>query len=181
MTSGTTHTTWHTELETGLGPLTAVRDSEGVTGLYFPGHWTRPDPTAWGERRDEGFDDLTAQLEDYLAGTRQDFDVPLHLVGTPFQQEVWSLLRAIPYGTTRSYGEIASEIGTAAAHPRAVGHSVGHNPVSVLVPCHRVVGSTGRLTGYAGGLERKITLLTLEGVLAQGATSVSRSTAPRLW
>lgn len=176
-----TTATWHSELDTPLGPLTAVRDAEGISGLYFPGHRTRPDAAAWGERRDEGFDAIAAQLADYFAGERRDFDVPLHLVGTPFQRRVWSLLRRIPFGSTRTYGAIAAEIATASAHARAVGHCVGHNPVSILVPCHRVVGSTGALTGYAGGLERKIVLLTLEGVLAPGATSVSRSGDPTLW
>lgn len=177
----TSATTWHTDLDTPVGLLTAVRDDVGLTGLYFPGHWTRPDTGGWGRRRDEGFADLEAQLGEYFAGGRREFDVRLHLVGTPFQQQVWRLLRAIPYGATRTYGELAGEIGTCAAHPRAVGHSVGHNPVSVLVPCHRVVGSTGRLTGYAGGLGRKAFLLRLEGALADGATGVTRETAPTLW
>lgn len=176
-----TPATWHSELDTPLGPLTVVRDDEGITGLYFPGHWTRPDAAAWGERREEGFDAVAAQLAGYFAGERRDFDVPLHLVGTPFQHQVWSVLTQIPFGATRTYGWIAAEIGTTAAHARAVGHCVGHNPISILVPCHRVVGAKGTLTGYAGGLERKTALLTLEGVLVPGATSVSRSVDPTLW
>lgn len=175
----TTATTWHAELDTSLGALTVVRDEEGITGLYFPGHWTRPDAAMWGERRDVGFEEVAVQLGEYLDGRRRDFDVPLHLVGTPFQQQVWGVLRTIPYGSTQTYGAVAAAIGTPAA--RAVGHGVGHNPVSILVPCHRVIGSTGRLTGYAGGLDRKTALLRLEGALAQGSTTVGRPGAPTLW
>ena len=157
--------TRHTLLDTGLGALTVVVDDVGLTGLYFPGHWTRPDQAAWGPRVDaDPIADSTAeQLEAYLAGTRRDFDVPLHLVGSTFALRVWALLQEIPFGATTTYGALASAVG--GTHARAVGRFVGANPVSVLVPCHRVVGSDGSLTGYAGGLDRKRRLLELEGAL----------------
>ena len=109
---------------------------------------------------------LGARLGDalarYLAGEPESFDLPLDPVGTPFQEKVWAALRTIPHGTVTTYGALAERLGS---HPRAVGQAVGQNPLWILVPCHRVVGSDGRLTGYAGGLERKEALLRLEGVL----------------
>jgi methylated-DNA-[protein]-cysteine S-methyltransferase len=159
--------TRHAVLDTDLGPLTAVVDDVGLAGLYFPGHWTRPDQALWGPAvdatSDPAFDAVRAQLAEYLAGTRRRFDVPLHLVGPDFGQRVWSLLLEIPYGETVTYGALADAVG--GTHARAVGRFVGGNPVSILVPCHRVVGANGSLTGYAGGLERKRHLLELEGAL----------------
>ena len=105
-----------------------------------------------------------AQLSEYFAGTRQEFTLPLSPKGTPFQQKVWAALQTIPYGQTRSYGEIARQIGSPKA-ARAVGMANHHNPIAILIPCHRVVGQNGALTGYAGGLERKKALLQLEGCL----------------
>jgi len=101
------------------------------------------------------------QIDEYFNGQRQQFCVPLELAGTPFQQRVWSALLQIPYGQTRSYAQIARQIGTPDA-VRAVGAANGRNPVSIVVPCHRVIGSTGKLTGFAGGLEAKAQLLSLE-------------------
>ncbi len=170
--SGTT--TWHRELDSPVGPLTVVRDEDAVTGLYFEGHTRRPDPTRWGDRRDDGFEDLSAQLDDYFAGAHATFTVPVRLHGTPFQQQVWALLQQIPYGETTTYGALSAHLAVRAAHPRTVGHAVGQNPVSLLVPCHRVVGASGSLTGYAGGLARKQHLLALEGVLAAGESVVPR-------
>lgn len=165
------HATRHAVLTTDLGDLTAVVDETGLAGLYFPGHWTRPDQDAWGPRveaaGDCAFDALSEQLRDYLAGGRRDFALPLSLHGTPQAQAVWAMLREIPYGETTTYGELADAIG--GTHARAVGHFVGHNPISIIVPCHRVVGADGRLTGYAGGLERKERLLALEGALLDSA------------
>lgn len=159
--------TRHTVLDTDLGPLTAVVDDAGLAGLYFPGHWTRPDAALWGPLVEVADDPvataLATQLTEYLAGGRDAFDVPLHLVGPPFGQRVWELLLAIPYGSTTTYGALAAAIGN--THARAVGRFVGGNPVSILVPCHRVVGADGSLTGYAGGLDRKRRLLELEGAL----------------
>ena len=105
-----------------------------------------------------------AQLSEYFAGTRQEFTLPLSPKGTPFQQKVWAALQTIPYGQTRSYGEIARQIGSPKA-ARAVGMANHHNPIAILIPCHRVVGQNGALTGYAGGLDRKKALLQLEGCL----------------
>lgn len=160
--------TCHTVLDTALGDLSVVVDDVGVCGIYFPEHWTRPDETRWGPRRpvshDVRFGAVAEQLDAFMGGTRRDFDLPLSLVGSERSRRVWRLLQAIPYAEATTYGALAAEVGT---HARAVGWAVAHNPVSVVVPCHRVVGSDGRLTGYAGGLERKERLLALEGSLAQ--------------
>lgn len=145
-----------------VGDLTVVVDGSHVVGIYFEGHRRRPAVTTFGESRaSRVVHDLEQQLGEYFKGERQDFDIPLEPVGTEFQQRVWRELRAIPYGETMSYGELAARIGTPGA-ARAVGLANGRNPISIVVPCHRVVGSTGRLTGYAGGAERKQLLLDLE-------------------
>ena len=151
----------HTVLATRLGELTIVRDGELLTGLYFPHHWYRPSPASFGPRSDEGFSEVTRQLGEYLDGTRREFGLPLDARGTEFQRRVWELIAEIPYGQTASYGDLARRLG-ADTDPRDVGAAVGRNPLSILIPCHRVVGSTGKLTGYAGGLTRKRTLLDLE-------------------
>jgi len=108
--------------------------------------------------------EVRRQLDDYLAGRRRDFDVPLETGGTPFQRLCWDALRRIPYGETRTYGEMAREIGRPKA-VRAVGHANHDNPIGVIIPCHRVIGANGSLTGYAGGLDMKRVLLELEGVV----------------
>jgi methylated-DNA-[protein]-cysteine S-methyltransferase len=110
------------------------------------------------------------QLKEYFAGRRKEFNVRLDLAGTTFQRKVWSALLTIPFGETRSYGEIARQIGSPSA-VRAVGAANGRNPVSIITPCHRVIGSTGRLTGFAGGLEVKAQLLALEGTQSEPGTS----------
>jgi methylated-DNA-[protein]-cysteine S-methyltransferase len=153
--------TRHTILATPLGDLTVVRDDAGVTGVYFPHHWTRPDRAAFGPRVEAGFEDVAAQLAEYFAGGRTAFDLPLHASGDPLQERVWGLIAAIPYGRTASYGELARALGDATT-AQEVGAAVGANPLSILVGCHRVVGAGGRLTGYAGGLDRKRRLLDLE-------------------
>lgn len=160
-------TTRHALVPTGTGELTAVLGQAPhgsvLTGLYFPGHWTLPDPEDFGERigptEDPVLVALTEQLEEYLEGGRRDFDLPLELRGGEHHRRVWRRLRQIPYGETVTYGELAAELGSAA---QATGRAVGANPISIIVPCHRVVGADGSLTGYAGGLERKRGLLTLE-------------------
>ena len=163
--STATTTTRHTVIDSPIGPLTLVRDDDGLTGLYYPGHWTNPDQTAFGPRidpgDDPGFDDAIAQLNEYFAGERQDFGLPLNPRGSERAQRLWRLLAEIPYGQTTTYGALAREIGDGIS-ARAIGGFVGHNPLSIFIPCHRVVGSTGKLTGYAGGLERKRYLLELE-------------------
>jgi methylated-DNA-[protein]-cysteine S-methyltransferase len=153
--------TRHTVLASPIGDLTVVRDDAGITGVYFPQHWTRPDRTAFGPLAEDGFADVAAQLDEYFAGERREFDLPLHPAGDPAQRRVWDLLAAIPYGTTVTYGELARALGDGTT-AQEVGAAVGSNPLSVLVGCHRVVGAGGKLTGYAGGLTRKRRLLDLE-------------------
>ena len=119
---------------------------------------------------DRGFDAVARQLAEYFAGERREFELPLTPHGSAAAQRVWKLLAEIPYGQTTTYGTLAREIG--GTGPRAVGGFVAHNPLSIFIPCHRVVGSTGQLTGYAGGIDRKQHLLELEGALAPGLTRV---------
>jgi methylated-DNA-[protein]-cysteine S-methyltransferase len=156
-------TTSHTTIDTQMGDLTLVAADGVLTGVYYPGHWTNPDRTTFGPRSDEGFDEVERQFGEYLAGERTAFELRTSATGDTFQQRVWALLNRIPYGETTTYGEIARELGDPAL-ARMVGRAVGSNPLSVIVPCHRVVGRDGSLTGYAGGLERKRFLLELEGL-----------------
>jgi methylated-DNA-[protein]-cysteine S-methyltransferase len=156
----------YTTFDSPIGELLALGDGRALHGLYMQGGRTaiavQPD---W-EEADEPFADVRAQLADYFAGRRTDFDLPLAMTGSPFQRRVWRALRDIPYGETISYGELARRIGIPSAS-RAVGVANGHNPIAVIVPCHRVIGADGSLTGYGGGLDRKRRLLELEaGVLA---------------
>lgn len=155
----------HAVTETTLGTVTLVADGEALTGLYFPHHWYQPETSALGDAVDIDGDPLlsraAAELAEYLAGERQSFDVPLATQGDPFQEQVWALLRQIPFGRTTTYGELAETLGDKALAQR-VGQAVGRNPMCVFIPCHRVVGAGGKLTGYAGGLPRKQALLELE-------------------
>jgi methylated-DNA-[protein]-cysteine S-methyltransferase len=157
--------TRHAVIDSPLGELTLVAQDDALTGLYFRHHWYRPSDTALGPRVDAKSDELLSkaqtQLTDYLSGRRHGFNLPTRLNGDEAQQRVWHLLSTIPYGETITYGELAAAMsdGTTA---REVGQSVGRNPLSIIVPCHRVVGRNGQLTGYAGGLERKQFLLELE-------------------
>jgi methylated-DNA-[protein]-cysteine S-methyltransferase len=159
----------HTTVRSSLGDLTVVSRGGSVTGLYFPHHWYLPDRSVFGEYRDAGFDDVRGQLDEYLAGQRREFDLRVDAAGSPFQQRVWQLISEIPYGATVSYGELARELGGEVT-AQEVGAATGRNPVSVIIPCHRVVGASGRLTGYAGGLRRKRILLDLEQDVAGRAT-----------
>lgn len=155
----------HTRVETTIGALLLVADDDAVTGVYFPGRWYPPAAGSIGPEVTLADDALLAQagqeLVEFLAGRRRDFTVATATSGNPLQERVWALLREIPYGTTTTYGAIAETLGDRAL-AQAVGQAVGHNPVSILIPCHRVVGSSGKLTGFAGGLERKRFLLELE-------------------
>jgi len=153
--------TWHSVIATELGELTLVRDQNGLRGLYFSQHWYRPAVNTFGPRRDEGFDDTARQLDEYLSGRRRDFDIPRSVHGDMFGQAVWQMIDHIPYGATVTYGELAAQIGgpVTAQH---VGAAVGRNPLCIIVPCHRVVGAGGKLTGYAGGISRKRLLLERE-------------------
>ncbi len=159
-------TTTHTTIDTPLGELTLVAEGEALSGVYFPGHWTRPDAATFGTRSTHGssFEHIERQLAEYLAGERSSFDLPTSINGDPFQRQVWGLIDRIPYGQTSTYGELARELGSPTL-ARRVGNAVAHNPLSVVVPCHRVLGKDGSLTGYAGGLQRKQFLLELEGAL----------------
>ncbi len=155
----------HLRQETPLGELILVADAEALVGLYFPDHWYGSANGDFGPRVEPGADDLldraALQLLEYLAGERTSFDLQIAGRGDEFERSVWRLIDRIPYGETVTYGEMARELGDIAL-ARRVGQAVGHNPISILVPCHRVVGADGNLTGYAGGLERKRFLLELE-------------------
>jgi methylated-DNA-[protein]-cysteine S-methyltransferase len=151
-------TMW-TEMESPVGVLRLVSDGQALTSLLFD-----PPDEPVGERDDANpvLAEARAQLEAYFAGDRKDFDLPLAATGTPFQQRVWAALREIGYGETATYGEIARRLGLPPGASRAVGTANGRNPIAIVVPCHRVIGSNGKLVGYAGGLERKERLLSLE-------------------
>jgi methylated-DNA-[protein]-cysteine S-methyltransferase len=155
----------HAVVSTRIGELTVVVSEDVLVGVYFPHHWVKPTAETLGERV-EASDPLIAvvveQLEEYFAGSRVTFELPTRLIGDEFQRRVWSVLEEIPYGETTTYGEIAARLGEPAHAAQAVGKAVGQNPLSIVVPCHRVIGKNGSLTGYAGGLKRKQFLLDLE-------------------
>jgi methylated-DNA-[protein]-cysteine S-methyltransferase len=155
-----------TQFDCPLGRMIAAATSRGLAGVWFAGQRHLPETAGWPEQPQHPvLRRAVAQLEEYFAGSRITFDLPLDLQGgTPFQQSVWQALLAIPAGGTTSYGVLSQRIGQPAA-VRAVGAAVGRNRLSIVVPCHRVLGADGSLTGYAGGLERKTALLQLEGVL----------------
>lgn len=149
----------HALMDSPIGVLTLVKTDGVLSGLYVGTPDLKPD--ALGSRSDSGFEDVIVQLREYFARARTTFSVRLAPAGTAFQQRVWSELLNIPYGETRSYGQLAGAIGNRSAM-RAVGAANGRNPISIIVPCHRVIGSNGTLVGYGGGLERKRFLLELE-------------------
>ena len=155
--------TVQTRYDSPLGPMIVAATDSGLAGLWFEGQRHLPDSSGWPHApQHRVLRDAVAQLRDYFAGRRTQFDLPLDLQGgTAFQQSVWQALLAIPAGSTASYGDISQRVGRASA-VRAVGAAVGRNPLSIVVPCHRVLGRDGSLTGYAGGLERKSALLELE-------------------
>jgi methylated-DNA-[protein]-cysteine S-methyltransferase len=142
-----------------LGELAVARDERGLVSVLLPGEWPTVDPT-W-QRDDAALAEAREQLDAYFAGERRSFELELAFDGTPFQLEVWNALLEIPYGETICYGELASRVGRPNA-ARAVGAANGANPLSIIVPCHRVIGSDGRLTGYGGGLDAKRRLLDHE-------------------
>ncbi len=144
-----------------LGTIRLTADEEGLTGLWFEKTSARiSNPKEWDL---SVFDEAKRWLDIYFTGHEPDFFPPLHLIGTDFQLEVWNLLQQIPYGETESYGELAAQIaaqrGKSRMAAQAVGGAVGRNPVSIIVPCHRVIGADGSLVGYGGGIERKAALL----------------------
>lgn len=148
-------------IDSPIGPLTLAGDGSTLMHLRMADQSHEPDRSGWEPAGPDAFADVAEQLDAYFAGSLTEFDVDLELVGTEFQRRVWAALRTIPYGETRSYGEIAEQIGSPAAS-RAVGLANGRNPISIIVPCHRVVGAAGSMTGYAGGIDRKRVLLSLE-------------------
>jgi methylated-DNA-[protein]-cysteine S-methyltransferase len=151
----------HTVVDSPVGTLTLVATDGILSGLYMDLQRHRPLQETFGAPNPTPFTGVIRQLDEYFAAQRTDFDVPMAFGGTPFQRTVWAALREIPYGETVSYGQLAKRIGCPAA-ARAVGLANGRNPIGIIVPCHRVVGATGKLTGYGGGLERKQHLLDLE-------------------
>ncbi|MXM63861.1 methylated-DNA--[protein]-cysteine S-methyltransferase [Streptomyces sp. HUCO-GS316] len=158
--------TYWTSVDSPLGPLLLTADPAGaLTSLSVPGqNGGRSVQDGW--RHDPGpFRAAGEQLAAYFAGELKEFQLQLRAAGTEFRERVWDALDSVPYGGTTTYGEIAARIGAPRAAVRAVGGAIGANPLLILRPCHRVIGADGSLTGYAGGLERKTTLLTLEGVL----------------
>ncbi len=157
-----------------IGNIVLAADDIGLTGLWFSGQ------KYFGLYLDKDheekdlpiFDDAKRWLDIYFSGKEPDFEIPLHFTGTDFQNEVWEILYSIPYGKTMTYGEIANQIakkrGIERMSAQAVGGAVGRNEISIIVPCHRVIGSNGTLTGYAGGLDKKIALLGLENIEIKG-------------
>jgi len=177
VTAGGVSAAVHSVLETALGELTVVREGDSLTGLYFRQHWPRPERTAFGTLSDEGFDEVARQLGEFLAGYRRRFELPLKVTGGEFDRRVWELVARVRYGETTTYGKLARSLGTG-IDPRDVGAAVGRNPLCIIVPCHRVVGATGKLTGYAGGLYRKRALLEIEQA---GAARAGCAREARLW
>lgn len=169
-----------TEIDTAIGVLRLVSNGAAITAIEFDGAPAGTMPASAerarerGERRERGdytpgdpvLEEAGRQLTEYFDGQRTDFDLPLAPEGTPFQLEVWAELQGIGYGETVTYGELAARIGRGPAASRAVGTANGANPIPIIVPCHRVVGADGNLVGYAGGLDRKVALLAVEGVRA---------------
>jgi methylated-DNA-[protein]-cysteine S-methyltransferase len=147
-------------IESPIGLLTLAGHGSALTNLRMVDQTYEPSRADWSADP-EAFNDAVDQLGAYFAGELIDFDIELDLRGTEFQQRVWKALLTIPYGETRSYGEIAEQVGAPGA-ARAVGLANGHNPIAIVVPCHRVIGASGSLTGYGGGLDRKRSLLELE-------------------
>lgn len=166
----------HTVIDSPIGPLTLVAEDGALAGLYMDNHRHRPSVETFGEPDPEPLRATVAQLDEYFSGRRTEFDMPLALGGTPFQREVWNALRDIPYGETVSYRQLAEQVGRPTAI-RAVGLANGKNPISIVVPCHRVIGANGDLTGYGGGLHRKRHLLDYER--ASDLFSVAGTPGPR--
>jgi methylated-DNA-[protein]-cysteine S-methyltransferase len=153
----------HTVVPSPLGPITLVAHDGRLSALLLESSKYEAVQGPFGERADDEFDEVQTQLDEYFAGSRTSFDLPLHLVGTTFQRRVWEGLLRTPFGQTRSYGELAAELGLdPRTSSRAVGAANGRNRIAIVVPCHRVIGADGALTGFAAGLERKRFLLAHE-------------------
>ena len=164
----------HAVAETELGALTLVAEGSALVGVYFPEHRPEPDSTRFGEAVELADDAVLApaaeQLAEYASGHRSGFDLPLRAGGSERARQVWDLVAAVPRGETTTYAALGRAVGVG---PRAAGQFVARNPLCVVVPCHRVVASDRRLTGYAGGVDRKRQLLQLEGALTPVATSAA--------
>lgn len=169
--------------ESPMGKILLGADDQGLTGLWLEGqkyfaNYLDPEHE---ERDCEAFEQTRAWLDLYFRGENPGFLPPIHMIGTSFQKEIWEILLQIPYGKLTTYGKIADQIaekrGIAHMSAQAVGGAVGHNEISIIIPCHRVVGTNGSLTGYAGGIDKKIYLLTLEGADMSGLFRPSRGTA----
>jgi methylated-DNA-[protein]-cysteine S-methyltransferase len=158
--------TVQTRHDSALGQIILAASEKQLVGIWFAGQRHQPDTSHWA--RDDHhplLQRIKTELDEYFIGQRRSFDLPLDMAcGTAFQQTVWRALLAIPHGSSTSYGALSRAIGRPSA-VRALGAAVGRNPFSIVVPCHRVIGASGALTGYAGGLDRKTALLQLEGVL----------------
>jgi O-6-methylguanine DNA methyltransferase len=152
------------EWKSPLGTLTLESDGKALTRIRLPEEEYEIDPAARRLRKPGLFRTAAVQLKEYFAGDRTEFDLPLSPTGTPFQNTVWNELAKIPFGETISYTDLAERVGRPGSH-RAVGAANGRNPLPIVIPCHRVIGKSGKLTGYAGGLEAKQKLLELEGAL----------------
>ena len=161
----------HLLMESPLGILTLVNTDGVLSGLYMPEHLRGPKPEQLGSRVLSGFEQVRVELAEYFESRRKDFTFAIAPRGTAFQQSVWRLLSGIPYGQTRTYAQLSRELGSDGAI-RAVGLANGRNPISIVIPCHRVIGSDGSLTGYAGGLPRKRKLLELEGAKTSSQISL---------
>ncbi|MFI8826222.1 methylated-DNA--[protein]-cysteine S-methyltransferase [Streptomyces sp. NPDC053431] len=161
-------TVQHTVVDSPYDLLTLVAVDGVLSRMYMTDQRHRPPEETFGTRDPRPFTEAVRQLDAYFAGELTAFDLPLHLEGTPFQLRVWEQLRLIPYGETRTYGELAEALGNPGAS-RAVGLANGKNPVTIIVPCHRVIGAGGGLTGYGGGLDRKKRLLAFESGAAPDA------------
>ncbi|MER5777974.1 methylated-DNA--[protein]-cysteine S-methyltransferase [Streptomyces sp. NPDC002039] len=154
----------HTVVASPYGPLTLVATDGVLSGLYMVGQRHRPAEESFGERvapTESPFPEVVRQLTAYFAGELNEFTLPLRMEGTDFQRSVWEQLVRIPYGETWSYGQLADKLGKPGAS-RAVGLANGRNPIGIIVPCHRVIGASGGMTGYGGGVERKVKLLAFE-------------------
>ena len=166
-----------------LGGILLAADEIGLTGLWFNGqkYFARSLPAGYTEQNTPALSEAKRWLEVYFTGKKPDFMPPLHIVGSAFRRAVWEILLQIPYGKTTTYGEIARQLTKKQKLPRmsaqAVGGAVGHNEISIIIPCHRVVGTNGSLTGYAGGVEKKLFLLQLEGAPMEGLFAPKKGTA----
>ncbi|MDX1301581.1 MAG: methylated-DNA--[protein]-cysteine S-methyltransferase [Photobacterium sp.] len=154
----------YTHYQSPIGRVTIQANDEGLLGAWFQTQTTQPDNLGKLDSEHPVLKQAVSEFQEYFAGTRQRFEVPLAATGTEFQQKVWQTLTTIPFGTTWSYQDLANAIGNPKA-VRAVGLANGKNPISIIVPCHRVIGKNGKLTGYAGGIEQKEGLLKHEGAL----------------